>query len=105
MIRLVGDGSSAAAYSNTDIFDVSNGSTATSNTFSNAEYYIPNYAGGTNKSTSGDAVAEQNATTAQVILTAGLWSNTAAITSVGLTPTSGTFLQYSTAYLYGVKNA
>lgn len=105
MIRLVGDGSSAASYSNTEIFDVAVGSTATASTFSNAEFYIPNYAGSTNKSVSGDAVGEHNATTSQAMLYAGLWSNTAAINQVTLTPTSGTFLQYTTAYLYGVKNA
>jgi len=38
-------------------------------------------------------------------LGAVLWSNTAAITSVTLTPYAGSILQYSTIYLYGVKNA
>jgi hypothetical protein len=38
-------------------------------------------------------------------LTAGLWSNTAAITSVKFAPQSGNFVQYSTATLYGVTSA
>ena len=77
----------------------------TSNTFANGETYIPNYAGSTNKSFSTDSVVENNATLGFDDLLAGLWSNTAAITSITLTPASGSFVQYSTAYLYGVKNA
>jgi len=77
----------------------------TSNTFSNAEIYIPNYAGATNKSVSIDGVSESNQTTAYATLVAGLWSNTSAITSIKLAPSSGNIPQYSTAYLYGVKNA
>lgn len=78
----------------------------TANTFSNAEIYISNYAGSTNKSISSDIVNENNATTAYAVLSATLWSNTAAITSISLTPqTAGTFVQHTTAYLYGVSNA
>lgn len=81
-------------------------STNTANTFSNQELYIPNYAGSNNKSVSVDSVNENNATEAYAIFNADLWSNTAAITSISLTPQNGvTFVQYSTAYLYGVKNA
>jgi len=82
------------------------GATATSNTFSNAAIYIPNYAGSTNKSFSSDSVNEINATGTEAItnLIAGLWSNTAAITKIKLTPYSaGTIQQYSTATLYGIK--
>jgi hypothetical protein len=57
-------------------------SAATSNTFSNGTIYIPNYTGSTNKSYSGDAVGENNGTTAYQSIVAGLWSNTAAITSI-----------------------
>ena len=79
---------------------------ATASTFGNASIYIPNYAGSTNKSLSLDAVMENNSTTIQNGLLAGLWSQTAAITSLELTETGGgTIVQYSTAYLYGVKNA
>jgi len=81
-----------------------NGSTAS--TFSSFDIYIPNYTASTNKSLSSDSVMEQNATTAYATLVAGLWSNSAAITSIQLTfSNSTTFVQYSTAYLYGVSNA
>lgn len=78
----------------------------TSNTFSNGEIYVPNYAGSAYKSVSMDSVAENNASSAYDSLTAGLWSNTSAITQVTLrSGSTDTFAQYSTAYLYGVKNA
>lgn len=78
----------------------------TASTFGNLEIYIPNYAGSTNKSFSVDAVTENNATTANTSLLAGLWSSSAAITSIKFAPRIGTlFTQYSTAYLYGVSNA
>lgn len=79
--------------------------TATANVFSNAELYIPNYAGSTYKSSSSDGVAENNATAVGLALAANLWSNTAAITSITLTPSTGSnFLQYSSASLYGISN-
>jgi len=81
------------------------GATATSNTFGNAEVYIPNYAGSAYKSFSADAVTENNATANRTGFTANLWNSTAAITYINITPQNGTFVQYSTAYLYGVKNA
>lgn len=78
---------------------------ATSSTFASIQLYIPNYAGSTNKSYSADAVTENNATEAFSNLVAGLWSNTAAINQVTVSASGGTFVQHSTAYLYGVKNA
>ena len=78
--------------------------TATASTFSNGWLYVPNYAGSDNKSWSWDSVAENNSTAAAEILVAGLWSNTAAITSIKILPYLGNFAQYSTATLYGIKN-
>ena len=79
---------------------------ATSNTFANQEIYIPNYAGSTNKSMSVDSVAENNATTAYAYFDANLWSQTTAINQLTVFSGNGdNFAQYSTAYLYGVKNA
>jgi hypothetical protein len=81
------------------------GTGTTSNAFGNSEIYIPNYAGSNNKSNSGDAVWEQNATTAYIALNASLWSNTAAIASISLTPQTSNFAQHSTATLYGIKKS
>jgi hypothetical protein len=83
-----------------------NGAASTANTFSNVEIYIPNYAGSNNKSISFDTVIEDNSSAGALIMLAGLWSNSAAITSIKFTSIDGaTILQNSTAYLYGIKNS
>ena len=104
---LGGAGNSTYSYTDTKIFGQANGVSSTASTFSNTTFYIPNYAGSTNKSVSIDGVTENNATTAYDEMTAGLWSNTAAITSITLKEYGGTktMVQYSTAYLYGIKNS
>jgi hypothetical protein len=102
---LYGDGSSAASFSDTIAYGNIPGSTSTSNTFGNLEYYIPNYTSANAKSISCDGVTENNATAALALLSASLWNSSSAISSIVLTTTAGTILQYSTAYLYGVKNA
>lgn len=79
------------------------GSKVTANSFGSAEIYIPNYAGSTNKSISSDTSVETNSADGLEYLGATLWSNTAAITSISLTNNAGNFVQYSTAYLYGIK--
>jgi hypothetical protein len=103
---LEGDGAIAASGASPARYvQYANASTSTANTFSNGELYIPNYAGSNYKSHSIDAVSEQNAATAYTDLVAGLWSNTAAITQLDFIPASGNFAQYSTFYLYGIKNS
>lgn len=81
--------------------------TATASTFGNGEFYIPNYAGSNNKSYSVDSITENNATSAIAALTAGLWANSAAITSITLSAevAGKTLQQYSTAYLYGISKS
>jgi hypothetical protein len=105
--KLEGNGSAASSGSgSTGYIGTESASTSTANTFSNSEIYIPNYAGSNYKSASSDSVDENNNAYAITNLVASLWSNTAAINQVTLKPQVGTlFLQYSTAYLYGVKNA
>lgn len=103
---LQGTGSGVSSYGNTNAYaGVINATTSTASTFSNIQIYIPNYAGSTNKSYSVDSVFESNATSTIQELQAVLWSNTAAINAIQLYPNSGSFVQYTTAYLYGVKNA
>jgi len=99
---LYGDGSSAASYGDTSIGIYVNPADATSNTFSSGQIYFANYSGSTNKSLSIEATNENNATTADSEILAGLWSSTAAITSLTLIPGSGNFAQYSTASLYTI---
>jgi hypothetical protein len=102
---LTGNGSTASSFSNTTIITRVNNAFTTSSTFSNGSWYVPNYAGSTNKSLSVDMVTENNATAAVMDMVAGLWSNTAAINQITITGLTSSFVQYSTAYLYGVKNA
>lgn len=41
----------------------------------------------------------------QIVLISGLWMNTSAVTSITITAVSGTFSQYSSFALYGVKGS
>lgn len=105
--RLYGLGSSTGTDSGTlALAGTTPAANVTANTFGNHEFYIPNYTSGNNKSVSIDAVSENNSSTDNELdLVAFLWSNSASITQVNLTLSQGNFAQYSTAYLYGVKNA
>jgi len=79
---------------------------ATASTFSNAEWYIPNYTSSNYKPISMDNTSENNGTNGQDTLVAGLWSSTSAITSIRINNYNGNnFAQYSTAYLYGISNS
>ena len=101
-------GNGSAASSSTETFShagYANYSGTTASTFANASIYIPNYAGSNAKSVSVDSVSEDNTSTAFAVLVAGLWTGTAAINQVTLTPVSGNYVQYSTATLYGIKNS
>lgn len=77
---------------------------ATANTFSNNILYIPNYAGSTNKTVSWESMNENNATAAESKMSAGLWANTSAITSISIAPYGAltTYAQYTSIYLYGL---
>lgn len=102
--QLTGDGTNAASTSRSDTFiGYISGSGDTANTFGNFAIYIPNYQGSTNKSFSVDGVGETNAQGAYQQIVAGLWSNTAPITSIELFQwSSGNFDTGTTASLYGI---
>lgn len=103
------DGSTVATGSTTTFMlgGSSNGNNSTASTFGNTSIYIPNYTSSNNKPSSSDDVGENNATTSYMDLVANLWSNTSAITSITFVPQTGTgtFRQYSTFTLYGIKNS
>ena len=111
MKLLQGNGTTASSNSYSGITFISTdnglvGSTATGNTFNNAEIYIPNYLSSNNKSLSVDSVAENNATAGYNVLNAGLMASTAAITSLTFfSGGSANLAQYSTFTLYGISNA
>jgi hypothetical protein len=97
----VGVGSNAS----TTIRITTCGSGDTADTFGSAIIYIPNYTSSTNKSVMADSNTENNSTAAALYMTAAIWSNSNAITSVNLVPSSGNFVQHSTAVLYGILQA
>jgi hypothetical protein len=85
-----------------------NGSASTANTFGTSEHYFPNYAGSANKVIGEFSVSEGNDTTYPgIAATAGLWSNTSAITSITFTPSGAVngFVSGSSFRLYGIKNS
>jgi hypothetical protein len=105
MRTLGGDGSNPFTDSTTSNFlrfNYGNAATSTASTFGNGEIYIPNYQSSVAKSVSGDSVTENNATSAIQAIMAGLWTGTVPITSVSLAPVSGSWVQYSSATLYGI---
>jgi hypothetical protein len=101
------NGSSATSSTSTAFALVSDatGASATASTFSNSEFYIPNYTSTGIKSISSDTVTENNATAANLNLAANTVTNGAAISSITLAASGNTFQQYSNFYLYGIKNS
>ena len=100
---LQGSGSSTASFSFGDGFmGYNTGSDMTANTFGNTSIYIPNYRSSVAKSISVDSVSENNATYSMQNITASLWNNNAAITSLALNNVTGNFVEFSSASLYGI---
>jgi len=111
---LEGDGSAASSGRFSTTYIINNAlttDTATSNTFSNMEFYVPNYTAATNKVLSDSSASESNiASGPKAEVMAGLYRNTTAISSIkltALTPALGAsnFLSGSRFDLYGIKNS
>ena len=103
---LAGNGVTVTTGTLSSFRTLATGVSATANTFGNSEFYIPNYAGSNYKSASSDGVSENNASDGEAWLVANLWSATAAINQLTITDlNSATFVQYTTAYLYGIKSS
>ena len=103
---LYGTGSTVTSSSTTSAYAVNTynatqQASGTANTFGSFQIYLPNYTGSSNKTLSIDAVVENNATAAGLNLTAGIYNSTSAITSITIM-SSGNWVQYSTATLYGI---
>jgi hypothetical protein len=111
--RITGDGASASSARDTSIAEgvfggFDNASNSTSSTFSSHKFYIPNYAGSTNKPISSISAQESNAITAYIQAHANLWSNTSSISSITLQDYAGgvnNIESGSSFYLYGIKNS
>jgi hypothetical protein len=84
---------------------IANGSLSTGSVFGSNSVYIPNYTSSNQKTASIEGVMENNATSHYIVMTASRLTNTAAVTSIQLTAYAASLDQYSTAYLYGIKNS
>jgi len=102
-VRNNNGGVSSQAFTGFGPLGVSNDPAYTANTFGNTSFYIANYAGSTSKSISVDGTGENNATSIQQILQANAYTQNTAVSSVTLTPTSGNFVEHSTASLYSIS--
>jgi hypothetical protein len=104
-----GTGSSVLSFNTSSYASLTgwiSGDAATSSTFGNGEFYIPNYTGSNAKSVSYDTVGENNASGASMGLTASSWSGSAAINQITIGSANGAnFMQHSTFYLYGINNS
>ena len=108
--RLQGTGSAASSARQSSVtytaYYQSDTSGDTANTFANGELYIPSYTASQNKPVAYFSASETNATASIMATVAGLWSNTAAITSITVGNLSTLqFVSGSSFYLYGIKNS
>ena len=104
--RLRGSGSAASSATTTRFIGEVPAATATADTFSSIEVYIPNYAGATNKSFSVTSAQEDNQSEAYIDAVAGLWSQTAAITDIAITSANSVDIKSgSSFFLYGITKA
>ena len=104
--RLYGDGASATTNTEVAFGGYATTQNATASVFANSFCYIPNYTSSNAKSFNVDSVTENNGSTAYQLFDAVLWTGTATISSIVLSPDAGTlFDQYSSFYLYGIKNS
>ena len=108
-VEMVGTGASTSTGTATTVRHntISPPDNTTANTFGNVDIYIPSAFTSYQKSSSVSAVAENNSasTDVQLRLQGWLWSGTSAITSIKIFAPGQTMTQYSTAYLYGIKNS
>jgi len=102
--ELFGNGSSVftGTTSTTGMAFVIAGANPTANTLGNGLLYVPNYTGSTNKSVSLDWVNENNGSLAYSGITAYLWSDTAAITTLTFTAANGNLVAGSIISLYKI---
>ena len=95
---------SSATYS--QIAEANQANNTTGSVFSSTEIYLPSYRSSTSKPFSVEGTTEENTTDARNYLTAGITTDTNPITQLDIYPQTGfNWVQYTTAYLYGIKNS
>jgi hypothetical protein len=101
--RLFGNGSSASSTTETNNWGfIVPSANNTANTFGNTSIYMPNYRSSANKSFSIDSVEENNATASNQVITAGIWTDTNAITSIQIVDPDSTMAIGSSFSLFGI---
>lgn len=94
----------ASAQTNTQA-GYNDGDTATSNTFSNGEIYIPSYTSSQYKPASSFAAQENNSATDNILGVAAILASTGnAITRLDFTVPGESFSAGSSFFLYGISN-
>jgi hypothetical protein len=96
----------ASGFGSFNIVAGANGNGSTTNTFSNAEVYVPNYTSTAIKSLSCDGVAENNSSTQYFLaIAANSITNSTAVTEITLRDAFGSvnFATGSSVSLYGIK--
>lgn len=78
------------------------GTSYTANTMNNISLYLPNYTGSATKIGVGEGGFENNSNVGYLSLTGSTSPVTAAITSITIKPAFTSFVENSTAYLYGI---
>lgn len=104
-ITFYGDGGTASSFSEARNAGSQNSGASTAGIFANINILICGYATANDKAYSVNATVENNGSESYIYGGNSTWSNSAAITSITLTPNAGNFAQYSTATLYGIKNS
>jgi hypothetical protein len=100
--NLLGFGTSKASQNGTGNLSGGGVRSATANTFTNVAIYIPNYRSSSAKSASVDSVSEENSSTGYNFIVANLWDDSSAITRVDFYLQTGSFVEHSSATLYGI---
>jgi hypothetical protein len=103
--NLTGNSSTASSFNGLDgeAGNFNDGGRGGSATFANGRIYITNYSAAVNKTWSYESVNENNAATNDLALGNGVWENTAAITSLKLTPATAQNIAIgSTVSLYKI---
>ena len=81
-----------------------NGATSTASIFGNSEIIISNYSSNHYKTITSDSTQENNGSTAYMGFLSNVFTSPSPVTTVNFVPSSGSFAEFSTFTLYGVKN-
>ena len=110
VVAATGDGTNVSAIIAGSLASMqvrnTNGSTSTTNTFGDAQIYIPSYTSTTSKQISQSNIIEDNGgANAKVAALANLYRGTSAISSMTISSNGGSYAINSSFYLYGIKNS